>query len=413
MTEKKRSRDSYTRSLIKICNRLDQTNTASFDWTHPFIYVDCHSTFTLNRLWIAGSYARGAPTCGDLDLVADVTWDSGPDALPNEILKALGLRLRGVSICVGSPEQNSSQVAFPEAVLIWDGRGHDWQSAILSIALNPNAGRFVRSSDCIPFRLERLGCNIEGVNHLLDLHDWGHIKWQFTPFDSICGNSSAAKHQSTLASFFSSRGKASQLLGSHLLYYFHFDSWPSSYRREWRNKSSFFLGDSVVSIGRPTVSLGLLDKGLTARLLIAPHLSKDGPNGVWSIERGDRHPLVAASAGLKIWALLDIDGQLDFYHRAHHKAKSLSYSYTAIGIDLFTTKQEVEAWIRLNSSDSKCLSRPISLNPNQLLSCLAAVDAVAIDFIDFALTRRGATTVGLNETVNLEKVFSVLAGDQH
>ena len=120
MTDGRRNRDSFARSLVAICERLDEKHSGTFSWTHPLVHVELQSRFTINSVWVVGSFARGAPTCNDLDLVAEIDWHGSPVALPHKVFKALSIRYQGVSLCDGTPDNNSSLVAFGEAILIWD-----------------------------------------------------------------------------------------------------------------------------------------------------------------------------------------------------------------------------------------------------------------------------------------------------
>lgn len=411
MTNSRRNRDSFTRSLIAICEQLDDKHSGTFSWTHPFVHIECQSSFTVKSVWVAGSFARGAPTCNDLDLVADMDWHDGPIALPNAVLKALSLRQKGVSLFDGTPGKNSSQIAFNDAILIWDQNGNDWRSAIKNIGTDPNSGHFSRATDDIPFRPDQLTCDIEEMANLLKLRDEGLIKWDFTPFGSPPRHEPPAKDQIEILNLFASCGAQTQRLLPHLLLYFHFAQWPTIYRRDRLSRSSFRLGDAVVLVGRPTVPVGLLNALTTTRLMIVPHIRAGAANGVWCIERGDLHPLTLAGKKLKIWALLRNDGQLDFYKRGGcNGADALDYSQSAVAVDLFTSLDEAQNWIAATKEDSECDLQPICLLPKALLSCIAASDAVSIDIADYAVNRTGAITLGAVDIVTCKALLDVLAG---
>lgn len=410
MTNSRRNRDSFTRILIAICVRLDDKHSGTFSWTHPFVHIECQSSFAVKSVWVVGSFARGAPTCSDLDLVADIDWHAGPIALPNAVLKALSLRHKGASLYDGTPGKNSSQIAFNDAILIWDQNGNDWRSAINNIGTDPNAGHFSRAADEIPFRPDQLSCDIKEMDNLLKLRDEGLIRWDFTPFSSTAIQGPPTKHQTQTLGLFSSCGARTQFLLPHLLPYFNFHQWPTVYRQAQLNRSTFQLADSVVSIGRPTVAIRLLNTLTTARLMIVPHMHVGAVNGVWCIERGDLHPLTLASERLNIWALFRDSGQLDFYERIPlDSAGALDCYKSAVAIDLFTSLEAAQRWIVTAQDDDGCVVKPVSLTPQALLACIAAVDVVSIDITDFAMTRKGAITLGVMNTVNFETVFTILA----
>ena len=411
MTVSHRNRDSFTRSLISICERLDEKQSGTFSWTHPFVHVELQSRFTINSVWVVGSFARGALTCGDLDLVADIDWHGSPAALPHKVFKALSIRHQGVSLCAGTPDNNSSLVAFGDAILIWDRRGNDWRGAINNIVTDPNAGRFSRATDDTPFRPDQLACNIKEMANLLNLRDEGLIKWDFTPFSSPPRHEPPTKHQIEVLNLFVTCGAQTQRLLQHLLPYFYFHQWPSAYRRAQLSKSTFQLGDNTVVIGRPAVPITLLDTLNTACLMIVPHMRGDAVNGVWCIKRGDLHPLNRATERLKIWALSGSGGQLDFYKRAGvGDAGAYDDSNNAVAIDLFTSFEAAQRWVDTTLDDERPAVRPVCLTPQILLACIASADIVSVDITDFALTRSGAQTLGVVGTVTLAALVDVLAG---
>ena len=253
MTKIPRNRATYTRNLIDICKRLDKQHSGAFTWEHPFVHIEMQSRFTVNCVWVVGSFARGALTCGDLDLVAEIDWHGSSIALPYKVFKALSLRHQGVSLYDGTPDKNSSLVAFSDAIFIWGRRGINWRSAIDNIAPDPSATRFSRATDAIPFRPEQLACSVEELNNLLALRDKELIKWEFTPFSSTAIEGPPTDQQTEALGLFASCGSKSQFLLRHLLPFFLFHRWPSTYRRTQLNRNNFQLGDSAVSIGRPTV----------------------------------------------------------------------------------------------------------------------------------------------------------------
>jgi len=359
---------------------------------------------------VVGSFARGALTCGDLDLVAKIDWHNGPIALPHAVLNALSLRHKGVSLYDGTPDNNSSLVAFDDAILIWDEHSNDWRSSINNIVPEPNAARFSRATDAIPFRPEQLACDVEDITNLLTLRDEGLITWNFTPFSPPPRHGPPTKHEIEVLELFAPCGAKTQLLLSYLLPYFHFHHWPTVYRRTRLSRSSFRLGDAVVSVGRPTVPTRLLNTLTTARLMLVPHMHEGSANGVWCIERGDLHPLTLAAERLKIWALLRDDGQLDFYERMDCAGTAIfDDSRSAVAIDLFTSSEEAHRWIVETKEDCKCVLQPLCLTPKALLSCIAASDTISMGLTDYALTCRGALALGVTDPVTTAALLNVLA----
>lgn len=65
--EKRYPRESFTKKLVRICQRLDDQAIRTI--THKHIYREFTCQIEITMVWAVGSYARGALLCGDLDLV--------------------------------------------------------------------------------------------------------------------------------------------------------------------------------------------------------------------------------------------------------------------------------------------------------------------------------------------------------
>jgi hypothetical protein len=114
-------RETFTKKLERICKLLDPRHEVDFEMNGRYQRESWKVRGKLKTLWAAGSYARGALTCGDLDLIADieVVRDDGTirqverDAV-RELLGSIPL----VRVYRGTPEANSSRVAMPDAVAV-------------------------------------------------------------------------------------------------------------------------------------------------------------------------------------------------------------------------------------------------------------------------------------------------------
>lgn len=155
----------------------------------------------------------------------------------------------------------------------------------------------------------------------------------------------------------------------------------------------------------------MLDDLATSELLIVPHLSSRGPNGIWTIERGENHPLVLAADKLQVYALFEQDGHPDFYCRVSINGNAgLCDSDSAKGIDLFTSLRAAREWIKQVVEDGEpCLIAKL-LTPHELLSCLSRVDIPSIDLVDFAMTQRGKVALGHDKIAATKEVLQALAG---
>ncbi|MHC8305491.1 hypothetical protein [Pseudomonas sp. PB3P13] len=85
VAEKLNPRELFTKKLVRICQRLDE---ASSRVTHKnFLYKAVTSQLEITSLGVVGSYARGAMTCGDLDLVLEYKLIEGNHPAPSTLTK--------------------------------------------------------------------------------------------------------------------------------------------------------------------------------------------------------------------------------------------------------------------------------------------------------------------------------------
>ena len=162
--EPRRPRDHFTRVLSRICERLDASSVSEIKWTDRFFKEENRSVVSIRALWVVGSYARGALHCGDLDLVIEATtpeFEGRRGVLPptRAICRSFFKSTPDVRVYVGTPDENTSGLAFDSARLLWSSEQPDWRAAIEAILPDPSAGRFPRPTDAIPLRMEQLDTN--------------------------------------------------------------------------------------------------------------------------------------------------------------------------------------------------------------------------------------------------------------
>ncbi|MBC3487158.1 hypothetical protein HU750_15915 [Pseudomonas sp. SWRI50] len=177
--EKRHPSERFTKQLIKMCRALDKASEHDFEVkgyrnTHP-------GHMEALELWVVGSYARGAATCADLDVVVNFN-SSGAAPSSSETRRKFFGSPPLLRLYEGTPEENRSGVPFPEAVLIWTKADGAWQSRIDSIRLDPNAGRAPRETDVIPLRPEQMYLWPEELAKVVELHRAGVLEWEFIPF---------------------------------------------------------------------------------------------------------------------------------------------------------------------------------------------------------------------------------------
>lgn len=289
--ERRRSRLSFERTLNTICTRLDAScrgTVTSRDWLSR---RSVEATIEIVSLWVAGSFARGASDCGDLDLVLEYKILEGRDPGGARVGRGLLGKFPDVRVYGGTPPNNESGVEFPEAVLIWQGQGSDWQAAIGAILVVGGGGRFSRPADSVPFRSEQLGVDVEELEKIAKMEADRLIQWRFIPLDHLKLIEPQSEDELELVRLFGiSAGQKSQKLLPYILAYFR--SCVDPLRRQLRDdfkSTEFAMGGTKVVLGRPRLRLDLLEDVRVSEVVVMPHISVRGPNGIWSIQRGRAH----------------------------------------------------------------------------------------------------------------------------
>jgi hypothetical protein len=302
------SREQATRTLARICEQLDRNAEATVLRKTVFQKYDKKApplVMRAVRLWVVGSYARGAMTCGDLDLVMELDRDYyDPRPVSRQLLKSP----QRVSLYTGTPEENSSHAQFSDAALIWEA-GSDWRGALAAIKPDATASRFDRPTDRIPLRLDQMsGSDIEWADSMLEGLEREELSWNFVPLKDLLvtgePEAESAENTALLHRVTNSRvGSDSKKLLPYLVSYARLSGKPQDrwrFERQTRlnyGRTAFFLGVAP--------SLRDLNETGINEVVVMPHLSMRGPNGLWVIKRGLQHPLVRAFEGCEGWTISD------------------------------------------------------------------------------------------------------------
>ena len=115
--ERRRSRDSFTQTLCRITARIAARPVYELAWKDDLLHKRHQCHIDIGGLWVAGSYARGALDCGDIDLIINLGEEAGTWVWPPKISRTVIGYAPDVHLYIGTPEKNSSGIAFPEAKL--------------------------------------------------------------------------------------------------------------------------------------------------------------------------------------------------------------------------------------------------------------------------------------------------------
>lgn len=341
-------RASVTKTLSKILNKLNEKNEASVTWTNSFFRETNTTTIRLNSLWIVGSYARGASDCGDIDVVIDYSVINGkqrpPTHLVSKALFGLTPRLRAYE---GNPNENSSNIPFNEAKLIW-GLDVNAIEALDVIKEDPSAVRFKRPSDVIPLRMEQLGGHSDYAEDITDAHKNKILEWNFTPLSKLntinIESSGQQEFFDHLVRVMDYAGKDSKKLLLPLLSYFTKNKKQIMSTRG-RENSSLQVDGSVILTGRPHIRVDALDGIDTHNVVAMPHITARGPNGVWTINRGENHPLVKEFSDIEMYILINNDDGSPYFR------ENINGYNSANELLLFSSKEASDVYLNEESED--------------------------------------------------------------
>ncbi len=313
-------REHFTKVLKKICQRLDKKSQAIFKKVERINHqvFECDYDYRVTRLWVVGSYARGAITCGDLDLVFELEskTDTGElmkvkrPAMFKTVKKTFFALPRYVSISCGNPldKENSAGVVFSDVIEVWNNQKLDWERVIDAIPINPDAGRQRRLSDEVPFRMEQLDADCKMLEEIVEQRENKLIEWEYEPFLDVSEYSVEEEGdeyclKQLLTSSYQRIGPKTKALLPHILYVVRKWNWKGGYWDTWRTSTQLMcsLENQLILVltGRPNVYLGFLNYKNLTTLVVIPSLSRRGPNGAWIIKRGEKHPLYDEGQSLR------------------------------------------------------------------------------------------------------------------
>ena len=312
--EKRFPRNLFTQKLIKMCKRLDGLPAKTITWTSRYIQGLKSNEITINKIWVVGSYARGALTCGDLDIVIAFEGKERYLAPSSEVIKGFFGRVQNTSFYEGTPEENSSGVAFPDAVEIWSGPGCNWMKALDSIVPDPSAGRANRPSDAIPLRLTQLNTTFEHIDEVIKLLSDGVLESEYIPFSPEFFDPLINHDEKYMlsAECYPPLGSATRKILPGIFRVI--EERDHFYRYEIKDRTELRCGGTDVRVGKPYLPHPELFDDLSLKAVaLVPHLSAKGPNGVWFLRRGPNHPLVKSFDNKQAFILTD-DGKPSYIH---------------------------------------------------------------------------------------------------
>jgi hypothetical protein len=371
-------RDVLLAKLLKIADEAAQRKDYSAEWWERLLNKRMSGTFRVSAVYVAGSWARGALECGDLDIVVAI---EGNKLVPRSTVSRLVVKgAAHVQMHLGTPEDNSSFAKFAEAQLVWSPERPDVFANLADIRPDPLAGRFNRPTDSLPLRLEQV--------RLYDLGDAEQAvtdirkkrlssAWIALPELTVAESSwsEELRHIHRCLSFDAGR-KTKELLPIAMQYLC--DREPFQGRFRSLDRASFKYGASSVFLGRPPLYTRELEKVDVAALVLIPHRSHRGPNGVWVLRRGPKHAAVQEFAGIELWTIAKADGRIAPVYRYEDDR-------CVLNVELFTSAERARKFKKevFQPGDAGVLR---ALTDRQVLEEACIGDCVTVDDEMIALT---------------------------
>jgi len=311
----RRSRESFKKTLTKILKRADTRQVHEVTWKRfPWSdEPDASCKFVLNSIWVVGSFARGAISCGDLDLVVEIEILSGLNEPPTtKIIKSSIGSFPDLSVFLGTPDSNSSQVAFPEAVLLWSKEDARliWKKTIESIPVDTNATRFSREYDRLPFRKEQIcGGDLEAIERIIDALKRKEMIAQWVTMEELAGITHDPRSESLLSRLIRWQcGEKTAKIFQIVIPWLSANTAETGWEPE-HDTTELWVGGYRLHTGRsPYVPLDWLDRLAFSAVCVMPHITRRGPNGLWILRRGPRHQLVKLFEGADVNVMCDVSG---------------------------------------------------------------------------------------------------------
>jgi predicted nucleotidyltransferase len=382
--EKRRQRTSFTRSLQRIAERIDKTSEFEVEWHNEFIRRKEKTKFCVKALWAFGSWAKGASFCGDLDLIVDVEVTEGFLPMTSTIRRVLTKGARDVRLYVGKPEKNDSGVTVEEAVLIWSDSDRNWKKNIADVKPDPTAERFVRKVDDLPLRSEQLCEEIDFLEKLVDLKNEEILDWMWVPISNL--NLDSINWSDTAGSFYERlnghSGKKTREAMRFVIDWFEVNDPVQTWQYDHSSRAAFIINGNYIHIGRPSIGLRRLDHHSCSGLMLVPHFTKRGPNGIWIIRRGIKHKLEKMFRDICVYSLKWKDQSIAI-------VQAISDWRKINLIDLFRKKTDADLFAREISEEKEPEYYSSEVSGNELLRIISLVDQVEIDGEAYAISLDG------------------------
>lgn len=294
----RRSRDHFTKRLKKIAKKIDENAAVIYEvvWSPGAPIADKinRTLFKVKNLWVYGSWARGCLECSDLDLFCELEIVGGhPFPDPAKVKTLLIQSVQDIDFTLAE-ERLTRKMAevIKDKIIIWSQSNRNWEQNIDSIKADPSATRFQRPYDDLPLRKEQLFDNVDTLNVIAGLQKDGVIESSIVLYEDLPPDQS---HWSQSAinwfnAIINSDGKKTVKTMSFVFEFFEREEKIKEFSHY--DSPRYQINDWHIEVGKMSAyrAIRYLDDTSCRGIMLAPHSSRRGPNGIWIIRRGPKHP---------------------------------------------------------------------------------------------------------------------------
>ncbi|WP_281875361.1 hypothetical protein [Geobacter hydrogenophilus] len=335
--------------------------------------------------------------------MADIVAEEGSMPLTPTVSRAVIGHAPDVRMYIGTPEENTSRVDFPEAKLVWSLGAPDWDAAINAIPVDSTATRFKRRHDILPLRKEQITeyGDDDIFDKIVDLLEQEILSAQWVAVSDIKVQPDAWSPSAT--EFFEGVqrccGKKTQDVMPFVIEWFKDNNKCDLWHRDYSEKTRFKVGGAEVLVGRPYIDLGLLETASCSAVVVVPHLSRRGPNGLWILSRGTQHPFIQKFNSCCAYYLAvedrpDVVEEIDGW-------KSIS------SLEFFRLKKEAESLQQEMKDEHEIVCKIASATGSELLSLISCVDVVVTESGRYPIMHKGRLFEEEEGLVSVEEIAAV------
>lgn len=424
-------RAKLTVKLKKIASAIEAQQSRAITFK-DFFGAQSSCNYSIKRLWVFGSWARGAPICSDLDLLVEIKAIDGSIS-DYHISKQLKLGLRNVDLHFGDKNQNSAGIEIKNPVLIWSKQSPDFEKNIHKVRVNPSAKRFKRKYDSLPlgpkyFKVEPRGDGSCPYENLVDLEAAGILSWQIVKYSELDReNLASCIDDQDLELITGNWGKDRKVLLPYILKGLLKDSILKEFSSTLGEadfyelvlkklrfiEHEYFKRLFHIYFSRLYLpDIDLLNDPAIHMLIVAPKKGRNGSNFLWIISRGEKHPLKSKVAATSFHVNSDINGGGVDCHFADFLFND-DVGEDLLGIEIYSSfeeakKGEPEIWI----DDEQQVFTPKRIAGELACAMLASAEIISwnaqlFDNSLFGIEKRNGEKATLKK-FNLSELMTIL-----